>query len=74
VMPLHQAPTDGEDYSFFQFHIEFHPPLRKPNLLKYLAGAEIGGGNYMLDVAPETTARELRELPEVHYREAARCG
>lgn len=72
VMPLHQAPTDGADYSFFQFHIEFHPPLRKPNLLKYLAGAEIGGGNYMLDVAPEATARELRELPAVHYREAAR--
>src|SRR5215208_1337041 len=41
VMPLHQAPTDGGDYSGFHFHIEFHPPLRKPNLLKYLAGPEI---------------------------------
>jgi UDPglucose--hexose-1-phosphate uridylyltransferase len=72
VMPLHQAPTDGGHYPWFQFHIEFHPPLRKPNLLKYLAGAEIGGGNYMLDVAPEATARELRGLPEVHYRRAGR--
>src|SRR6266700_6616326 len=33
VMPLHQAPTDGGDYRGFHFHIEFHPPLRKPNLL-----------------------------------------
>lgn len=74
VMPLHQAPTDGGDYGWFQFHIEFHPPLRKPNLLKYLAGAEIGGGNYMLDVAPETTAAQLRALPGVHYRQAARSG
>ena len=72
VMPLHQAPTDGGDYSWFHFHIEFHPPLRKPNLLKYLAGAELGGGNFMLDVAPEATAAELRSQPEVHYREAAR--
>ena len=32
------APTDGGDYSGFHFHIEFHPPLRKPNLLKFLAG------------------------------------
>ena len=36
VMPLHQAPTDNGDYSGFHFHIEFHPPLRRPNLLKYL--------------------------------------
>src|SRR5262249_46872974 len=38
VMPLHQAPTDGGDYRSFLFHIEFPPPLRRPNLLKYLAG------------------------------------
>ncbi|HEV8245118.1 MAG TPA: galactose-1-phosphate uridylyltransferase, partial [Polyangiaceae bacterium] len=43
VMVLHQAPTDGADHSAFHFHIQFHPPLRKPNLLKYLAGPEIGG-------------------------------
>ena len=44
VMPLHNAPTEGGDHSGFHFHIEFHPPLRKPDLLKYLAGPEIGGG------------------------------
>src|SRR6266540_516050 len=47
VMPLHQAPTDGDDHRGFHFHIEFHPPLRRPNLLKYLAGPEIGGGNFL---------------------------
>ncbi|MCI0665444.1 MAG: galactose-1-phosphate uridylyltransferase, partial [Acidobacteria bacterium] len=56
VMPLHQAPTDGGDYSGFHFHIEFHPPLRRPNLLKYLAGPEIGGGNFLSDTAPEEKA------------------
>ena len=43
VMALHNAPTDDGNYDGFHFHIEFHPPLRKPNLLKYLAGPEIGG-------------------------------
>ncbi|PYS46364.1 MAG: galactose-1-phosphate uridylyltransferase [Acidobacteria bacterium] len=68
VMPLHQAPTDGGDYRGFHFHIEFHPPLRKPNLLKYLAGPEIGGGNFLSDTAPEEKAAELRAQSIVHYK------
>lgn len=68
VMTLHHAPFDGVDYSSFHFHIEFHPPLRKPNLLKYLAGPEIGGGNFLSDTLPETKAEELRNLPHVHYK------
>lgn len=71
VMPLHQAPTDGGDYSGFHFHIEFHPPLRKPNLLKYLAGPEVGGGNFLSDTAPHERAAELRAQSEVHYKLAA---
>jgi UDPglucose--hexose-1-phosphate uridylyltransferase len=70
VMPLHQAPTDGGDYRAFHFHVEFHPPLRKPDLLKYLAGPEIGGGNFLSDTSPEEKARELRALPAVHYTRA----
>ena len=70
VMPLHQAPTDGADYSGFHFHIEFHPPLRRPNLLKYLAGPEIGGGNFLSDTAPEEKAAELRAQPDSHYKHA----
>jgi UDPglucose--hexose-1-phosphate uridylyltransferase len=74
VMPLHQAPTDGGDYSGFHFHIEFHPPLRKPNLLKYLAGPEIGGGNFLSDTSPEEKAAELRAQSTVHYKQAAIAG
>ena len=68
VMPLHQAPTDGGNYDAFHFHIEFHPPLRKPNLLKYLAGPEIGGGNFLSDTSPEEKAAELNSLPGTHYK------
>jgi UDPglucose--hexose-1-phosphate uridylyltransferase len=70
VLALHQEPTDGGDYSGFHFHIECHPPLRKPHLLKYLAGPEIGGGNFLSDTLPEVKAAELRALPAVHYRAA----
>jgi UDPglucose--hexose-1-phosphate uridylyltransferase len=68
VMVLHQAPTDGGDYRAFHFHIEFHPPLRRPNLLKYLAGPEIGGGNFLSDTTPEEKATELRAAGGVHYK------
>ncbi len=68
VMPLHNAPTTRGDYRGFHFHIEFHPPLRKPNLLKYLAGPEIGGGNFLSDTSPEEKGAELRAMPDVHYK------
>jgi UDPglucose--hexose-1-phosphate uridylyltransferase len=70
VMPLHQAPTDGGDHRAFHFHVEFHPPLRRPDLLKYLAGPEIGGGNFLSDTSPEEKAAELRALPDLHYTRA----
>jgi UDPglucose--hexose-1-phosphate uridylyltransferase len=66
VLVLHQAPTD-RSHAGFHFHIEIHPPLRKPGLLKYLAGPEIGGGNFLNDTAPEEKAAELRAVSSVHY-------
>lgn len=68
VMPLHQAPTDGGDYADFHFFIGFLPPLRQPNLLKYLAGPEIGGGNFLSDTLPEAKAAELLAVSDqTHY-------
>ncbi|HEY2805778.1 MAG TPA: galactose-1-phosphate uridylyltransferase [Gemmatimonadales bacterium] len=67
VMVLHQAPTDGRERPGFHFHIQIHPPLRKPGLLKYLAGPEIGGGNFLNDTSPEDKAAELRAVPAAHY-------
>lgn len=67
VMALHQAPTDGGDYRAHHFHIQLHPPLRKPNLLKYLAGPEVGAGGFISDTSPEEKARELLAVPTTHY-------
>jgi UDPglucose--hexose-1-phosphate uridylyltransferase len=69
VLVLHQAPTDGREYAGFHFHVQIHPPLRKPGLLKYLAGPEIGGGNFLNDTAPEEKAAQLQAVSAVHYAE-----
>ena len=45
MMVMHQAPTDGGDYEgVAHFHIEFYPPNRTADKLKYLAGSETGRG------------------------------
>jgi UDPglucose--hexose-1-phosphate uridylyltransferase len=68
VMAIHQAPTDGSLLPYFHSYITFHPPLRRPDLLKYLAGPEIGGGNFLSDTAPESTAAALQAVSTQHFR------
>ena len=70
VMVLHHAPTDGREHPGFHFHIEFHPPLRKPDLLKHLAGPEIGGGSFLSDTWPEDKAAELQAASPKYYMDA----
>jgi len=60
VMALAQAPTDGVAHPDFHLHMKFFPPLRAPGLRKMIAGAELGGGNFMNDTIPEETAAQLR--------------
>jgi UDPglucose--hexose-1-phosphate uridylyltransferase len=62
MMVMHQAPMDGNDHEgIAHFHIEFYPPNRTADKLKYLAGSETGAGAYIVDALPEETARSLRE-------------
>ena len=61
MMVMHQAPSDGEDYrGVAHFHIEFYPPNRTADKLKYLAGSETGAGAFIMDVLPEVSAETLR--------------
>ncbi len=59
LMVVHQAPTDG--HSDGHLHVEFYPPLRSADKLKYLAGCEQGAGTFLVDVLPEDSAGALRE-------------
>jgi UDPglucose--hexose-1-phosphate uridylyltransferase len=60
VMAVHQAPTTppaGRGH----LHVEFYPPLRTAEKLKYLAGSEQGAGTFISDVLPEESVAELRK-------------
>jgi UDPglucose--hexose-1-phosphate uridylyltransferase len=59
VMVVHQAPTDGLCQG--HLHVEFYPPLRTAQKLKYMAGSELGGGTFIADTLPEESAAALRE-------------
>jgi len=61
VLTLHQAPTDGGDYGAYHSFVQIQPVLRKPGLLKYQGGPELGGGNFLSDTSPELKAAELRD-------------
>lgn len=61
VMAVHQEPT-MHGYEFNWFHIEFYPPYRTANKLKYLAGSEAGAGAFINDTLPEEKAEEMRNL------------
>jgi UDPglucose--hexose-1-phosphate uridylyltransferase len=62
VMAVHQAPTGGGlGTREGHLHIEFYPPLRTAEKLKFLAGSEQGAGTFIGDVLPEEAAEQLRE-------------
>lgn len=62
VMSIVQAPVDGNEYKDHHLYLWLQPPLRQPGLIKYLAGPEIGIGNFMADTMPEEKAAELRKI------------
>lgn len=61
MMVMHPRPSDGGSYDYFHFHIEFYPPHRTPEKLKYLAGSESGAGAFINDTLAEEKAAELRD-------------
>lgn len=62
VMVFHQSPTDDKEHPEMHLHVEFYPPYRTFDRLKYLAGTEIGAGMFASDTLPEEKAGELRTI------------
>ena len=73
MMLLHQAPTKGR-FPYFHFHIEFYPPHRSKEKLKYLASVETGAGTFLNDSLAEEKAAELRSVPPVRREERRAVG
>jgi len=63
IMVVHQRPTDWEQsYEHCHMSIEFYPPHRSRDQLKYLAGSETGAGAHINVTSPEIAADELRRV------------
>jgi len=60
MMCMHQDPTDGSPYPYNHFHIEFYPPMRDHDKLKFNASSETGAWATINDTRPEDKAAELR--------------
>jgi len=67
IMLMHQRPVDGpaDQYAHYRFHIEFYPPYRTPDKLKFLAGSEAGAGVFINDTHAEVTAETLRNTEPI---------
>lgn len=62
MMCMHNAPVNGEDISeTYHFHIEFFPPMRSADKIKFNASSETGCWAHCNPTCPEDTAQELRE-------------
>lgn len=62
MMCMHNAPVNGEDVSdSYHFHIEFFPPMRSADKIKFNASSETGVWAHCNPTCPETTSVELRE-------------
>ncbi len=62
MMCMHQSPTDGNDYPYYHYHIEFYPPMRNKKSLKYNASSETGAWAAANPTRPEDKAEELRRM------------
>ena len=66
---IHQAPTDGMEHPEWEMHLVFYPPLlRSASVKKFMVGYEMLA-NPQRDITPEASAKRLRELSPVHYKE-----
>jgi UDPglucose--hexose-1-phosphate uridylyltransferase len=62
MMVLHQRPVNDVDAeAYYHFHIEFYPPLRAKDRIKYYASSEMGAWAATNPLCVEETAVQLRE-------------
>lgn len=62
MMCMYNEPVNGEDDSAdFHFHIEFYPPMRSADKIKFNASSETGAWACCNPTCPEEKAEELRE-------------
>lgn len=59
---IRQRPFDGGDWPGARLHVEVVGPHRSPGVMRYVAAAELGSGQYQNPVIPEDAAEQLRSV------------
>lgn len=69
MMVMHQRPSDRkDDYNdFYRFHIEFYPPLRASDKIKYNSSSETGGWAAANPTKVEDNAEILRNCIQRYH-------
>ncbi len=68
TMGWHGAPNGEGDYSHWQLHLHFYPPLlRSATVKKFMVGYEMLA-EAQRDITPEQAAERLKQVPDVHYK------
>jgi UDPglucose--hexose-1-phosphate uridylyltransferase len=69
-MGWHGAPTAAGSWPHWQLHAHFYPPLlRSATVRKFMVGYEMLS-EAQRDLTAEQAAARLRQVPEVHHRQA----
>ena len=69
-MGWHGGPSPAGEQPHWQLHAHFSPPLlRSATVKKFMVGYEMLA-EAQRDLSAEQAASRLREVPEVHYKDA----
>lgn len=75
MMVMHQRPVNGDNVEdYYHFHIEFYPPLRDKDKIKWYASSEMGAWAAANPMAVEETAPKMREAYERYLRKEGRLS
>lgn len=74
MMVLHQRPVHYDEAveSYYHFHIEFYPPLRARDRIKYYASSEMGAWAATNPLCVEETAVHMREAHQKYMKKAGK--
>lgn len=61
MMCMHQSAVNSGDMEHYHFHIEFFPPMRSAEKVKFNASSETGAWAHANPTKPEEKAEELRQ-------------
>lgn len=66
MLCVHQTPVNDDFYEealkYYSFHIEFYPPLREKDKIKWYASSEMGAGAATNTVLVEDTAQIMKNI------------